>query len=275
MEVDELGGPFGAGVAVFHAWRTDEDSEEDVPVFGPENNDNTDFRSTTYTRGGTKCFGVEGELWREEWIEPADRSERVRGDPTSEQVFFIVDAGGTREPSTLLNNEDIGRYLWFYPHVVSVLLSRRGSGMRWYTAYTGSIWCSPNCPVHFGINRLGLINAYAYDIAKYPIWQQKIWAGHNVPPDGAVCSELLAAQMRARPAHTKSPEELLGVAIGELDQFFSESFGAPLFRTHHAAEEISSGLIHSDDSQIVRSSSSSHHESRNCRERHPSGPPSA
>ena len=37
----------------------------------------------------------------------------------------------------------------------------------------------------------------------------------------------------------------------------------------------SSGLIHSDDSQIVRSSSSSRHESRNCCERHTSRPPSA
>ena len=36
-----------------------------------------------------------------------------------------------------------------------------------------------------------------------------------------------------------------------------------------------SGLIHSDDSQIVRSSSSSRHESRNCCERHTSRPPSA
>jgi hypothetical protein len=36
-----------------------------------------------------------------------------------------------------------------------------------------------------------------------------------------------------------------------------------------------SGLIHSDDSQIDRSSSSSRHESRNCGERHQSGSPSA
>jgi hypothetical protein len=37
---------------------------------------------------------------------------------------------------------------------------------------------------------------------------------------------------------------------------------------------LASGLIHSDDSQIARSGSSSRHESRNCRQRHPSGPPS-
>jgi CheY-like chemotaxis protein len=36
-----------------------------------------------------------------------------------------------------------------------------------------------------------------------------------------------------------------------------------------------SGLIHSDDSQIDRSSSGSRHESRNCGERHQSGSPSA
>jgi hypothetical protein len=38
---------------------------------------------------------------------------------------------------------------------------------------------------------------------------------------------------------------------------------------------VASGLIHSDDSQIDRSSSSSRHESRNCGERHRSGSPSA
>ena len=49
--------------------------------------------------------------------------------------------------------------------------------------------------------------------------------------------------------------------------------------TRYDAAEIlmlaASGVIHSDDSQIVRSSSSSRHESRNCCERHPGRPPSA
>jgi hypothetical protein len=230
FDVDETGGPFGGSVAVFHAWRTDVDLEEDMPVFGPESNSNTDHRSATYTRSGTKFFRVEGELWREEWIEPSDKSERVRGDTPTEQVFFVVDAAGNRLPGTALNNEDIGRYLWFDPRVVSALLSRRGSGIRWYTAYTGSIWCSPSCPIHFGINRLGLVNVYAYDVAKYPVWQQKVWAGHNVPPDGAVCAELLAAQMRADPAGTQAPETLLKLAMDEIDDVFRKKMGLPLFR---------------------------------------------
>src|SRR5207253_5274922 len=40
-------------------------------------------------------------------------------------------------------------------------------------------------------------------------------------------------------------------------------------------EKAASGLIHTDDSQIARRSSSSRHESRNCRQRHPRGSASA
>jgi hypothetical protein len=50
--------------------------------------------------------------------------------------------------------------------------------------------------------------------------------------------------------------------------------GVPHFHVAYQGEEAS-GLIHSDDSQINRSSSSSRHESRNCCERHTSRPPSA
>jgi hypothetical protein len=44
--------------------------------------------------------------------------------------------------------------------------------------------------------------------------------------------------MRAAPANTKSAEELLSIAVKEIDELFGEAFGAPLFRTHQATEEI-------------------------------------
>lgn len=241
-EVDESGGPFGGKVAVFHAWRTDVDPDEDVPVFGRENDTNTDGRSFSYERRGLKFYRIEGQLWREEWIEPSDRSERVRGDESEEQIFFTTDAAGTKKPNQILNNEDIGQYLWFRPKIVESLLSHRGSGLQWYTAFTGRVWCSPYDYVHFGINKAGLINAYAYDIAKYPLWQQRIWAGHNVSPDGGVSAELLAAQMLAKPASTKAPEVLLKLAIEEIDKLFKEKFGSPLFRLHHATEDITKAI---------------------------------
>jgi hypothetical protein len=238
FEVDSEGGMFGSGVAVFHAWRTDVDSEEDVPVFGPESHNNTDGRSATYTRSGPKFYRVEGELWREEWIEPAERSERVRGDKPVELVSFVIDASGRRQTNSELNNEDIGRYLWFKPQVIPALASRRGGGHRWYTLNTGSVYCSPEFPTHFGLNRLGLVNAYAYDVAKLPLWQQRIWVGYNIPPDGAVSSELLDSQMKARPAATKAPEAALPTVLNHLDEAIQGWLGAPLFQKHEVVDEI-------------------------------------
>ncbi len=70
------------------------------------------------------------------------------------------------------------------------------------------------------------------------MWQQKLWAAHNVAPDGAVCAELLAAQMRAQPARTKAAEELLALAMDEIDDLFQQNYAVPLFRSHHATDEI-------------------------------------
>jgi len=238
FEIDETGGPYGASVGIFHAWRTDIDPEEDVPIFGREDNTNTQGRSVTYNRGGTKYFRAEGELWREEWIEPGQRSERVRRDEPLEAAYFTIDASGNRASSKDLNNEDIGRYLWFDPKLIVNLLGRRGSGIKWHTRYTGSIWCSPDSPIHFGVNRLGMINVYAYDVARQDPWQQKIWAGFNITPDGAVSAELLESQMRAQPAGTAAPEKELPHLMDELDTQFEERYGNALFKSHQATPEI-------------------------------------
>lgn len=238
FEVDTDGALFGGSVAVFETWRTDVDNDEDVPVFGPETNSNTGSRSSMFERNGKKAFSAEGELWREEWIEPATFSERVRGDRPSEEIFFSVGAAGQRLASSALNSEDIGRYLWFRPSVIEALLCYRGSALDWYTRHTGSVKCSPDHPIHFGINRLGLINIYAYDVAKQPYWQQRIWAGHNVAPDGPVSAELLDSQMRANPAGTIAPEAELQVLLIELDNIFREQYGSTLFRYHENKEQI-------------------------------------
>jgi hypothetical protein len=236
--IGEDGGPYGGDVAVFHMWRTDVDPHEDVPIFDRESDGNTDATSTRYTRKGPKFYRAEGELWRGEWIEPAERSERVRGDDPVDTTYFIVDASGARQPATALDSEDIGRYLWFDPKVILALSERRGGGLAWYTRDTGSVWCSEGYRVHFGSNRLSLITVYAYDVAKLPLWQQRIWAGHNIAPDGAVSAELLDAQMRGVPARTRSAEKALPKLMDGLDAVFEQWVGSPLFRHHEATAEI-------------------------------------
>ena len=238
FEVDADGGPIGGGWAFFHTWRTDVDAEEDVPVFGPENDENTASRTASFTPTGPIFFRIESELWREEWIEPGERSERVRKDTPIDVISYITDASGRREESAKLNDEQVGRYLWFNPRVIQALIDVRGGGFQWHTRETGSVWASQDWRTHFGINSIGLVNVYAFDIAKLPIWQQRIWSGYNLSPDGAVSSELLDSQMRTSPAKTKAPEALLPGALDELDAAVQEWLGLPLFQEHEAVHEI-------------------------------------
>lgn len=220
---------FGGSWALMRAWRTDVDEEEDAPVMGPESNDNTDYESSQGYRGGYEGVRVEGEFWRDEWIEHQGQSVRVRGDVDNNLPQFIVETDGKRMSSADLNNEDIGRWLFFRVNVVSELLSLRGFTLEWYTAETGSIRSTSGIGIHFGINSSELITVYAYDIARLAAWEQHVWAAHNVVPDGKVSSELLLSQVRAQPATTHAVEELLFKSMRMLDQGFKERLNVNLF----------------------------------------------
>lgn len=236
------GSPLGSQSAVFRSWRTDVDSSDDVPEFGDETPENTDSTSHTFSDQGAKVYRVEGEIWAEEWVEPAPHSPRVRDDDLPSTSYFITDASGTSQNADQLNNEDIGKYLWFRAEIVPDLLSRRGSSLQWYTRDTGSVELTRGYQVHFGLNPLGLVTAYAYDVAKLPEWQRRIWQGFNVAPDGGVSEELLDSQMRVQPASTMAPEKYISQALKDLDAAFFERFGKPLLRNHASTSEITRRL---------------------------------
>ena len=170
--IRKLDDVFGGGWAMFRAWRTDVDEGEDAPVMGPENDSNTDYESSKGHRGGYKGVRVEGEFWREEWIDHQSKSLRVRGDADPNLPQFIVETDGTRMRSAELDNEDIGRWLWFRASVVNELLNSRGFKLAWYTAETGAINSTSGYKTHFGINSSDLITVYAYDIARLAPWEQ-------------------------------------------------------------------------------------------------------
>ena len=227
-DIHEGGTPFGAKTAVFHAARTDVDPDEDVPTFDFPTDDEVTSKSWTKTDEGRKLYRIQGELWRNEWVEPSEFSPRIRNDDIPASVFFITDATGMRESKDSLVNGS--RWLWFKPNVVMVLVHRRGGSLYWYTKDTGCVRCSPDYDINFGVNRLGLVNVYAKDIALLPEWQQRIWAGFNISPEGGVSEELLASQMRAMPAGTKAPESFLSESYSTLNKVVTEKMGAPLFR---------------------------------------------
>lgn len=220
---------FGGSVAVFRMWRTDVDEDEDAPVMGPERDDNTASETSRRHRGGYKGVRVEGEFWRDEWIEHQSRSVRVRGDEDPALPQFIVETDGRRMTSAELDDQDIGRWLWFRSGVVTELLNHRGFSLEWYTAETGGIRSTSGYVTHFGINSSDLITVYAYDVARLAGWEQHIWAAHNVVPDGKVSNELLAAQVKTRPASTRAPEYLLFESMRMLESGFRKTFNVPLF----------------------------------------------
>lgn len=239
-EIHEGGMPFGAETAVFHVSRTDVDPSEDVPVFGFPTDDVTEGRSWAFKREERKLSVVEGEYWRDEWINPGKYSARIRGDDVPGSVFFITDVAGTRESKDTLTKES--RWLWFRAEVISALLEYRGGNLGWFTRDTGSVTCSPDYGVHFGVNSIGFVNVYAKDIGLLPDWQQRVWSGFNVTPEGGVSDELLNSQMQAQPADTTSPETALVQALARMDEVFLAARGKPLFREHPYRNEVLSRI---------------------------------
>lgn len=114
---------YGGSWALLRVWRTDIDEDDDAPVMGPESDDNTDYESSTGHRTGYGGVRVEGEFWREEWIDHQEQSVRVRGDADKSLPQFIVETDGTRMTSAELNNEGIGRWLWFRSSIFNELLA--------------------------------------------------------------------------------------------------------------------------------------------------------
>ena len=238
VPIHEGGAAIGSEVAVLEIGRTDVTTDDDVPVVPFTSEDPSDTWSQTrkYQYAGRRLMFVQGELWRNERIEPGDDCPIVRGDECGAAVQFIVDEAGSRAPSDSF--VDQRRWIWFRPSVVGELQSLRGGQLIWYTRETGGITCSEDPPVHFGLNHEGLVTVYAKDIALLPEWVQRIWAGYNVAPDGGVSGELLASQMETRPANTHAPESLLAPSIEKLAEVCRNVHGMDVLRSHDDAEAI-------------------------------------
>lgn len=237
LEIHEGGFAFGQKIAVSHVGRIDVDENEDVPdISSFPTNDNV--KSNFYEKSfeGKKLFRIIAELWKYEWINPAKSSPITLGHKQDIDLYYIVDATGNKESGKELTKG--GKWLWFKPELVSNILSMRGSSLIWYTRDTGSISCSPAWGIHFGINDLGIITVYAKDIGKLPIWQQQIWAGFNISPEGGISKELHDSQIKAEPASTLAPEDFFGSVINDLNNEFTKQFGFKLFREHQSIREI-------------------------------------
>lgn len=237
IPIHEGGEHYGSKVAVFHASRTDIHETDDVPDISTFSTDENTTSSTWEKRfDGRKLYRIIGELWRNEIIEPAKLSPKVRDDKVVSTVYFILDADGSKVCGDDLIKS--GKWLWFKPDVIMALSHRRGGFLSFYTQETGSVACTDVYGVHFGVNDLGLVNVYAKDVGMLPEWQQQIWAGFNITPEGGVSSELLASQVKADPANTQAPEPFLLSMIESINSHSMEKLGINIFRDHELIPEL-------------------------------------
>ncbi len=233
----------GESVMVMQIGRTESWSSDELPELGPPSDSNVISEQRTFNRPQHGLHSVEGEFRRGEWLEPAASSPRIRHDKVPSAVTFIVDGAGRRQSADKLNDEDIGKWLWFKPGVVAAILSHRGASIEWYTRFTAGIsLSSAGYSVHFGLNPREFVVTYARDVARLPEWQRVIWGGYNVAPDGGLPDELKQAQVGGEAANTQAPEKFLESALVALDTASISRWGWPLLREHANTEEIASSI---------------------------------
>ena len=160
MPIHEGGHSFGSGFAVFHVGRKPFEPEPSVPEISPFDEMMTSTRKGQFK--GRLLYRITGEVWRDQWVQPAATSVRVRRDDPA-PTFFVIDSSGTRVESKQLRGG--GRWLWFNPAVINAALPYRGASLSWHTRDTGRIEMAKNRGVHFGVNGLGLVNVYAKDVS--------------------------------------------------------------------------------------------------------------
>lgn len=239
-EIHEGGQPYGSETRVMSVTRTDVDYENDVPNNSIPTDGNSEAQSLGIKSQGRKLYRISGELWRKEWVNAGESSPIVLDEEEVSTTSFIISADNrTETPKNLINSR---RWLWFKPGIINQILKIRGSSLVWHSKDIGSIACSSEWEVHFGVNSIGLVNVYAKDIAALPEWQRKIWVGCNISPDGKVSAELLQVQGEGKPVSTSSAERSFLIALKELDDLMKEKFGILMFRQHEKADEIFSRI---------------------------------
>ena len=70
---------------------------------------------------------------------------------------------------------------------------------------------------------------FAHDIAQLSAWEQHLWAGFNIVPDGKLCEELYLSQVAVRPANTEAIEITLLKLMDVFDQLFIKHTGHSIY----------------------------------------------
>lgn len=176
-------------------------------------------------------YRVEGQLWKQFWINPAPRSERVARDDSGLEYF--VKPNGDQHTISALDDDEFGHvYLFFRSDLVTHALSA-GLQITWEARDVFSFRFPSGQRVLFGISGVGTYFCISADVARLAAWEQKLLHGDNIKPqeqDEYVGCELFQNQMMCEFLHTKAPENEFRRLLDELGLAFKKRTGDDLWR---------------------------------------------
>jgi hypothetical protein len=108
---------YGSEMQVFSMSRTDYDPEDEAPTLEVGGEFESDSWTVPLGSGGEKVFRISGEIWKTEWISPADASPRVAGDTLPSTAYFNVGGAGARVSADDLPTGLV--WLWFRQEIVA------------------------------------------------------------------------------------------------------------------------------------------------------------
>lgn len=228
---------YGEKARIFHISRTDLNEEDEIlELWFPTSDSQVKTTIQDKGFGWRKLYSTMGRLWKNEWLEPATISIRVKWDDSTSSIYFITNTSWVK--TIAKDMKDGKNWLWFKPEAGKYLSDRRWWILKWFTKDTGHLWCSPQNAVHFWINELGYINVFGKDIAMLPEWQQQEWVWFNVSPDWSISSELLSSQTKAIPARTQAPENLIEKWLEKINELSNKIHWVSFIREHQKMKEI-------------------------------------
>lgn len=184
-------------------------------------------------------YRVEGQLWKQFWINPAQRSERVAGDDSG--FKYYVKPNGERRTVSPLDDDEFGHvYLFFRSDLVPHSLSA-GLQVTWDARDVFSIHFPNGQNVLFGISTEGTYFCISADVARLAAWEQKLLHDDNIKPQEQAeyaGSELFQNQMMCEFLHTKAPENEFRRLLDELGLAFKKRTGGDLWRRMDCEDDV-------------------------------------
>lgn len=136
-----------------------------------------------------RAFRVEGELWREEWIERTEASSLMNNKKDIDNFSVWIWKDDAPCQIELSNISECGKCaascLWFKAAVIADFLKKHNAEIEWFRRDSGRIRLPQEYKgICFAVNEKGFVNVKYWNFKCLPTWQKKIWVDYNEVPQG-------------------------------------------------------------------------------------------